>query len=204
MTLANPIQASLLKCAAQGISVYSPHTALDSVWGGINDWLARGVALGTCSAGEVISVLGEKKTGPNLVVEGGQGRLVTLKEPIQMSELETRIKNHLNLTEIQAGYATPDGTRPIKTISTVAICAGSGGSLLLGKEADVYFTGEMSHHEVLAAVASGTHVVLCGHTNTERGFLPVLADKLQAEFEADQTGLNVYVSQQDRHPLVFI
>jgi putative NIF3 family GTP cyclohydrolase 1 type 2 len=39
----------------------------------------------------------------------------------------------------------------------VAICAGSGGSLLLGVDADVYFTGEMSHvrlpddHEVLGS-----------------------------------------------------
>jgi putative NIF3 family GTP cyclohydrolase 1 type 2 len=27
--------------------------------------------------------------------------------------------------------------------------------------ADLYFTGEMSHHEVLAAIAKGTSVVLC-------------------------------------------
>ena len=30
-------------------------------------------------------------------------------------------------------------------IHTVAICAGSGGSMLLGRDADVYFTGEMTH-----------------------------------------------------------
>lgn len=62
---------------------------------------------------------------------------------------------------------------------TVAICVGSGGSLLSGKQADVYLTGEMSHvgdltyrvvvthavpivqHEVLAAAAAGKHVILC-------------------------------------------
>lgn len=33
--------------------------------------------------------------------------------------------------------------------------------MLLGVDADVYFTGEMAHHEVLAAVASGHNVVLC-------------------------------------------
>ena len=32
-----------------------------------------------------------------------------------------------------------------KEVDSVAICAGSGGSLLLGVDADVYFTGEMSH-----------------------------------------------------------
>ena len=46
-------------------------------------------------------------------------------------------------------------------VSTVAICAGSGGSLLLGVDADVYFTGEMPHHEVLAAIQSGHNVILC-------------------------------------------
>jgi len=72
---------------------------------------------------------------------------------------------------------------PNNEVHSVAICAGSGGSTLLGVDADVYFTGEMSHHEVLAAVASGRNVILCGHTNTERGYLPVLASKLRAELE---------------------
>jgi len=95
--------------------------------------------------------------------------------------------------------------------------------MLLGVDADVYFTGEMSHvslfthrfgapeahyialqHEVLAAVASGRHVVLCGHTNTERGYLPTLAEKLRAEL-SDTSFLGekveVYVSNKDRHPL---
>jgi putative NIF3 family GTP cyclohydrolase 1 type 2 len=38
-TLANKLQTSLLRCAAAGISVYTPHSALDSVNDGINDWL---------------------------------------------------------------------------------------------------------------------------------------------------------------------
>jgi hypothetical protein len=68
---------------------------------------------------------------------------------------------------------------PNDDIQSVAICAGSGGSMLLGVDADVYFTGEMSHvrppsavgllevelthaqHEVLAAVATGRNVILC-------------------------------------------
>jgi len=95
--------------------------------------------------------------------------------------------------------------------------------MLLGVDADVYLTGEMSHvslptqrsgireahcvdlqHEVLAAVASGRHVVLCGHTNTERGYLPKLAEKLKAElrdvrFSGEKA--EVHVSSKDRHPL---
>ncbi|PBK82606.1 hypothetical protein ARMGADRAFT_1038509 [Armillaria gallica] len=46
LTLSNPLQASLLPCAAEGISVSSPHEALNSVWGVVNDWLAKGLGKG--------------------------------------------------------------------------------------------------------------------------------------------------------------
>lgn len=42
---------------------------------------------------------------------------------------------------VQVGYPN---RRP-ELIRNVAICAGSGGSMLLGHDADVYLTGEMSH-----------------------------------------------------------
>ncbi|KAG6815659.1 hypothetical protein H0H87_012570 [Tephrocybe sp. NHM501043] len=200
LTLKTPLQSSLLQCAAQGISVYSPHTAVDSVWGGVNDWLADGVLDGKDN-GSITSLVGDKLS-PSGVTEGGEGRLVTFKSAISMSVLETRIKKHLKLPQIQVGYGALPNIAPI---TTVAICAGSGGSMLVGKSADVYFTGEMSHHEVLAAVASGKHVILCGHDNTERGYLPDLASKLRHELERDNdldvAGVEVIVSQNDKHPL---
>ncbi|KAJ7268923.1 hypothetical protein C8J57DRAFT_1716971 [Mycena rebaudengoi] len=39
--------------------------------------------------------------------------------------------------------------------------SGSGGSMLAGTPADLYLRVEMSHHKVLAALAAGTHVILC-------------------------------------------
>ena len=56
-------------------------------------------------------------------------------------------------------------------VSSIAVCAGSGSSVLKGVEADVYITGEMSHHEVLDAVSCRRTVILCEHSNTERGYL---------------------------------
>lgn len=38
MKLSDTLQASLLKLSAKGISVFSPHTSLDSIEGGINTW----------------------------------------------------------------------------------------------------------------------------------------------------------------------
>ncbi|KAI5719645.1 hypothetical protein M8J76_012932 [Diaphorina citri] len=45
-------------------------------------------------------------------------------------------------------------------INSIAVCAGSGGELLRGKKADLYITGEMSHHDVLDATHRGTTVLL--------------------------------------------
>ncbi|KIK97720.1 hypothetical protein PAXRUDRAFT_824640 [Paxillus rubicundulus Ve08.2h10] len=175
LTLSNPLQASLLKLAAAGVSVYSPHTALDSVHGGINDWLAMcaGAPDGPTSEHSLkVAFLGEAKGD-----EGGLGRVLFLRDPVSIEELVGRIKKNMHLEYVDVG-------KPVlpRKVSTIAICAGSGGSVLGGFDADVYFTGEMAHHEVVAAVAGGRYVVLCGHTNTERGYLPLLASKLSSAF----------------------
>ncbi|KAG2022433.1 hypothetical protein CC2G_000180 [Coprinopsis cinerea AmutBmut pab1-1] len=212
LTLANPLQRSLLQCAAEGVSVYSPHTALDSVWGGINDWLARGMlgsSLSSSSSPEegIVEPLVGLKLGANGESEGAEGRLVTLNQPIEIDELVRRIKSHLKLANVQVGYPDVAEGSPSKLVQTIAICAGSGGSMLVGKPADVYFTGEMSHHEVLASVAAGKHVILCGHTNTERGYLPILAEKLRNGLSEDQEfgeAVEVLVSQKDQHPLAIV
>ena len=103
-TLSNPLQASLLRCVAQGVSVYSPHTALDSVWGGVNDWLADGVLGGDKEAGTVRSLVGGT-TRADRVDEGGEGRLVTLNSSIAMELLERRIKAHLDLSQSERKHS---------------------------------------------------------------------------------------------------
>ncbi|KAF9786727.1 GTP cyclohydrolase 1 type 2/Nif3 [Thelephora terrestris] len=193
-TLTNPLQKSLLLCTAHGISVFSPHTALDSVKGGINDWLSDIVQAAAPGSVEYVGAPKEDELG-------GEGRLVRFQQPVELGSLVNVIKRGLGLSAVQLGRsAHPRSDK----VTSVAICAGSGGSMLLGADADVYFTGEMSHHEVLAAVASGRHVVLCGHTNTERGYLPTLAEKLRAELKDTNFGgesVEVHVSSKDRHPL---
>ena len=78
------------------MSIYSPHTALDCVHGGINDWLARCAGnpehVSTLDSVNV-SLLGEPKGD-----EGGLGRLLTLQDPLSIEELVGRIKKHLRLS----------------------------------------------------------------------------------------------------------
>ncbi|KAJ7105574.1 NGG1 interacting factor 3-like protein [Mycena epipterygia] len=200
LTLATPLQGTLLRCAAAGISIYSPHSALDSVFGGINDWLAKCIG----AEPQQVACL---ETKPATQAIGGDGRRVTFDPPISMEVLESRIKKNLSLSQIQVGYSP---VRPDRLVNSVAICAGTGGSMFsnTGAVVDVYFTGEMQHHDVLAAVAAGTHVILCGHTNTERGYLPTLATKLRSELEiapdSSLGSVEVIISQVDAHPLQFV
>ena len=46
--------------------------------------------------------------------------------------------------------ATPDAD-PDRLVKTIAICAGSGGSMFQDVEADLYLTGEMQHVRYLIA-----------------------------------------------------
>ena len=83
----------------------------------------------------------------------------------------------------------------------MAVCAGSGGSVLKGVDADLYVTGELSHHEVLHAVESGRSVILCEHSNSERGFLKTLMPLMKEWFKED---VFVDVSVKDKDPLTVV
>lgn len=152
------------------------------------------------------------------------GRLITFKQSQPLTHLIERIAR---------GVGNPKGfpvaipqTRQVEEIQirTVAICAGSGSSVLRDVEADLLFTGEFSHHDALAATEQGRCVVTLFHSNTERGFLhSVLKERLsnalrdewkrvreevaqdedlspEWEDAVQDESVNVEVSERDRDP----
>ncbi|XP_062592981.1 NIF3-like protein 1 [Saccostrea cucullata] len=126
----------------------------------------------------------------------GMGRIGKLTSPISVSEAVERVKRHLGLAHVR--LATGVGC---ENISSVAVCAGSGSGVLKNLDVSLYVTGEMGHHDVLHAVHSGTSVILCDHSNTERGFLKVLKEKLT---EIYQSKIEFQVSTFDQDPLVIV
>ena len=180
----NSYDRTVMKLIQKNIAVYSPHTALDAVIGGVNDWLADGLGDGE------VSVL-----QPIPDTDAGQGRLVTLKKAIKVKTLAQRVKKHLGLKNLR--IAAPAEERPIQTI---ALCAGAGTDAFKGIKADCFLTGEMSHHNVQAATLNGSHVILCEHTNTERGYLPVFAKILG---KALGNGVDISISEIDSDPIKF-
>jgi dinuclear metal center YbgI/SA1388 family protein len=180
----NAYDRTVMKLVQKNIAVYSPHTALDSVIGGVNDWLADGVGNGE------ISVLQPEENS-----DAGQGRLVELKRPVKLKTLAQRVKSHLGLKNLRIAAAAED-----MPIQSVALCAGAGTDAFRGIQADCYLTGEMSHHNVLAATLNGSHVILCEHSNTERGYLPIFGKILR---KALGNGVDISVSEIDSEPIEF-
>lgn len=182
---------------ARDILVYSPHTALDSVPGGVNDWLADAFEAATRRPITLFpGAAAPQSPGPNTSL-AGQGRILELVAPIDLDSAVAAVKRHLGLAMVRrsAGVErTPGVANPIRT---VAVCAGAGGGLLAKCRADLLVTGEMRHHDVLDLQQLGTSVILTDHTNCERGYLPTLRNRI-AEATSE---LELLVSERDADPL---
>jgi dinuclear metal center YbgI/SA1388 family protein len=87
-----------------------------------------------------------------------------------------------------------------RTAKTAACGAGSCGGLwrrAVESGATFYLTGELRHHDALAAVAAGLTVVCLGHANSERPVLAPLAARLRRRLP----GLAIGLAVEDRNPL---
>lgn len=182
----------LVRLIEKRVAVYSPHTALDAAAGGVNDWLASGLGASDWSAIEPAASSTQGAT-PRV----GQGRLVTLSRSSSLAAITRRVKQRLGLrwVRVAAAAAHRDGGR----IRRIALCAGAGGAVVTrAAAADLYLTGEMRHHDILAANARGTSVILTDHSHSERGYLAELRRELRARLGPT---VDVVISRTDREPL---
>ncbi|XP_071110967.1 NIF3-like protein 1 [Haliotis cracherodii] len=159
----------------------------------------------SCSKSDVPRLVDSAQSHPGVVsiekrqiekvplVGYGMGRVGKLTSPLSLAEAVERVKTHLGLEHVRLASASG-----IDKVGSVAVCAGSGSSVLRGAKADLFVTGEMSHHDVLNAVSNGISVILCEHTNTERGYLKELKGKFSS-LMSDQ--VQILVSETDSDPL---
>lgn len=177
--------------ASHNVSVYSPHTALDNCRPGINDWVLEHV-LGATNTSPMIPLVED--------VDCGAGRIVRLSSPIKLSEVLKLVSSKFNLPTMR--YALGLDHSQDTLVSSVAVCVGSGASVLakLKEPVDLFLTGEMSHHELLkATMQDNVSVILTEHTNMERAFLfGPFVDRLN-----QMTDIDIVVSEQDADPVLF-
>jgi len=296
----DPRQRILLDAAQAGIALLSPHTALDAVKGGVNDWLAEGIAggadalalsggfeplrpasllprgeafklvafvpvqssqsvrdalaqagagvignyeqctvrgdvTGTFRAREMfrrtsgmqeireerIEMVSSAERLPWAIaalravhpyeepvfevhalasrpsLDEGAGRLLVLRTPATAREISARLRRHLVTKRIDC--VCPPGCEEVRH-TRVALCPGSGASFMAeaaARNATLFVTGEARHHDHLAAIASGITLLLPGHTQTERGYMPELARRLAVALP----GVSFTTSQADQPPL---
>ncbi|CAG8954885.1 hypothetical protein HYFRA_00008573 [Hymenoscyphus fraxineus] len=168
LTQADTQTTTLLRLAQEGISVYCPHTAVDAATGGLNDWLADiFLSLGPSTRTNITPL---KTPVPAGFETAGYGRIVRFSTPQTLGSIVRKITEHTELKGVSV--AAPQGVvdKPAIEIESIGICAGSGGSMLNGLDVDLLFTGELSHHEALAAIEKGKCVITTFHSNSERGF----------------------------------
>ncbi len=136
---------------------------------------------------------------PEPIRRAGSGRRIVLDRPATIGELGDRLKNHLGRARIR--YALAGDDRPFRTIGVVPGAGSSLKDLALAEGCDVFVTGEMTHHEILAARQAGMSILLAGHSNTERGYLKRLAVRLE---DLLGEGVDVRVSEADRDHIVAV
>ncbi len=152
-----------------GVALFVAHTNADRARDyGVNDALAA--VLGLTDA----VPLQPSDADPR----AGLGRIGELPSPLTVREFAERAAAVLP--------ATVGGVRvagdPDRTVRRVAVCGGSGGSLLpaaAAAGADVFLTSDLKHHAVSEAVETpGPALVDVAHFASEWPWLPVAAEVL--------------------------
>jgi dinuclear metal center YbgI/SA1388 family protein len=138
-----------------------------------------------------------------LIKNVGLGRIGTLKAPLKISDIVTKLKSFLNMKSMRIALA--NGKSMNDTVSVLAIGAGSSTGLLNDVEADLIITGEITHHEILHETHRGVSLIVTDHSYTERPFINRFIDqfgKLLKKHNAPQ--IELIKSGADRDPLQYI
>lgn len=123
----------------------------------------------------------------------GLGRMGSLAKPTRLSEIFERIRKTTG-----AEVAGIIG-RERRLIRTAAVCAGSCGKIInnvIAAGCDLYVTGELKHHQALAAREAGMTAICLNHTVSERFILKKLAKNLQKCLKM----VKIRISKQDKDP----
>lgn len=126
----------------------------------------------------------------------GLGRFGPLAKPAKIAQLVEQIKKQ---TGAKAVGLVGDSKRLVRT---AAVCAGTCGKILntvIANGADLYLTGELKHHEALAAQEAGLTCICLSHTVSERFMLKKLARKLKQLMKPAA----VRISKKDADPFTW-
>ena len=134
----------------------------------------------------------------------GLGRFAPLKEPFKLQEYLQLIKEQFNLSQLRL-YG-PERMDMTQSIESAALCSGSGGDLFysaLSLGAQLYITGDLKHHQLLAAAEEGLPLVEVDHFQAEKRGMAVVLEYLEDKNREQGLGLELY-SAEESSPLQLI
>lgn len=178
LTDADSQEKIVLDLIKAGIAVYTSHTNIDVVDGGLNDWFC--------------DLLDIKDT--EILSAEGLGRVGNIT-PMSLADFSEKMKQTFALDHLR--LVTYDRSLS-QTIQRVAICGGSGGKFwpeAQAKGADLYITGDIYYHVGHDQLSQGLIGLDPGHY-LEHLFIPKVAEKL-ASFATD---VEIIESKENTNP----
>ncbi len=161
----NQVGAAVIKAIKAGISIYAAHTNADKVIAGVSGAMAARLGL------ENVRILDEDGEGTGLGVVGD------LPEPLTSEEMVVMVKERFGLKAMRT-------SKPLAgKISRVAMCGGSGGSLIGAARksgAQVYLSGDISYHNFFTE--EGFMIMDIGHYESEREIVDILFSLIKKNF----------------------
>ena len=159
------VGAAVIKAISNGISIYAAHTSADKVIAGVSGAMAAKLGL------ENVRILDEDGEGTGLGVVGD------LPEPLTAAEAVSFVKDRFALKAMRT-------SRPVEgRISRVAMCGGSGGSLIgaaMASGAQLYISGDISYHNFFTK--DGFMIMDIGHYESEIEIVDILFSLLRKKF----------------------
>ena len=161
----NPVGEAVIKAIKAGISIYAAHTSADKVIAGVSGAMAARLGL------ENVEILDEDGDGTGLGVVGD------LHEPMTAEEAVKYVKERFGLKAMRT-------SRPVEgKISRIAMCGGSGGSLIgaaMKSGAQLYISGDISYHNFFTQ--NGFMIMDIGHYESEIEIVDILFSLIKKNF----------------------
>ena len=131
----------------------------------------------------------------------GIGRVGSLESALDLKSLAHIIKKKLKLRYLRL---SGDPALPVKK---VAICSGSGASLLtdfFASGAQVYISGDLRYHDARDIEASNLGLIDIGHFASEQLIVDVLAERLTGIFAESNMNLIVKACDIEKDPFTVL
>lgn len=178
----DPDGRKVLKLVEHGILLYSMHTNFD-----VSD---RGMGMAAAEKLNLkqVTYLGdqqERMLEDGYEVTIGIGAKGVLEKPMTLQEFCDFMKAKFGMDGLRVFRGTASLN---KQITKVALCPGSGKDYIneaMNYQADVYVTGDITHHVGLDTADDGLIVIDCGHYQMEWIFIQVVANYLREMCEEE-------------------